>query len=212
MQSYYAARAPEYDQVYQKPERQADLRALETTMPALFAKRSVLEVACGTGYWTQFLAPLAANIVALDAAPETLAIARQRVPAASVQFVVGDAWDLPHSTPQPDAAFAGFWFSHIPKQQRTLFLAGLHQRLQAGAKVVFLDNRYVAGSSTPVAEVDANGDSWQIRPLADGSTHRVMKNFPEEVELHAMIAGLGHGGKFMVWEYFWMFEYECGAK
>ena len=77
--------------------------------------------------------------------------------------------------------------------------------------MVFIDNRYVEGSSTPVAEVDANGDSWQIRPLADGSTHRVMTNFPEEAELHAMIEGLGHNGKFTAWEYFWMFEYESGV-
>ena len=34
MQGYYAARAPEYDRVYLKPERQADLRAIEAWLPA----------------------------------------------------------------------------------------------------------------------------------------------------------------------------------
>jgi demethylmenaquinone methyltransferase/2-methoxy-6-polyprenyl-1,4-benzoquinol methylase len=29
MQDYYAARAREYDEVYRKPERQADLREIE---------------------------------------------------------------------------------------------------------------------------------------------------------------------------------------
>ena len=37
----------------------------------------VLELACGTGTWTQVLLPIAHDITAIDAAPEMLAIARQ---------------------------------------------------------------------------------------------------------------------------------------
>ena len=66
MRSYYAARAPEYDAIYLKPERQADLRAIEHWLPPVFAGANVLEVACGTGYWTQFLAPVAASVLAVD--------------------------------------------------------------------------------------------------------------------------------------------------
>lgn len=50
MQAYYAARAREYDQDCAKPERQADLRAIERWLPPLFAGTRVLEVACGTAY------------------------------------------------------------------------------------------------------------------------------------------------------------------
>lgn len=53
MQSYYAARASEYERIYAKPERQADLRRLESMIPAMFARCNVLEIASGTGYWTQ---------------------------------------------------------------------------------------------------------------------------------------------------------------
>ena len=55
MQSYYAARAGEYDAVYEKPERQADLRQIEQWLPSALYGERLLEVACGTGYWTQFL-------------------------------------------------------------------------------------------------------------------------------------------------------------
>ncbi|MGI9153857.1 MAG: class I SAM-dependent methyltransferase, partial [Rubrivivax sp.] len=75
LRAYYAARAAEYDRVYLKPERQADLRQIEAWLPARFAGRRVLDVACGTGYWTRFIAPAAAEMLALDAAPETLDIA-----------------------------------------------------------------------------------------------------------------------------------------
>src|SRR6185436_2754886 len=80
MQRYYADRAPEYDSIYAKPERQADLRAIEAWLAATLRGCTVLEIACGTGHWTQFIAPVAAGVVALDAAPETIRIAESRVP------------------------------------------------------------------------------------------------------------------------------------
>jgi hypothetical protein len=52
MREYYARRAATYERVYFKPERQADLRAMEAWLGTPFAGREVLEVACGTGWWT----------------------------------------------------------------------------------------------------------------------------------------------------------------
>ncbi len=207
LHSYYAARAPEYDQVYLKPERQADLRAIEAWLPPLFAKARVLEVACGTGYWTQFIAPLASHVLALDIAPQTLRIARQRVPQGKVDFSVGDAYRLPRHLGKFGAAFAGFWFSHIPKARRREFLRGLGDRLEPGAKVVFLDNRFVAGSSSPISEQDADGNTYQTRALADGSRHKVMKNFPSALELQSMLDGMGEHATVTNWQYFWALEY-----
>ncbi|MBU2287107.1 MAG: methyltransferase domain-containing protein, partial [Gammaproteobacteria bacterium] len=155
LQSYYAARAPEYDAIYLKPERQPDLRAIEAWLPPLFAGARVLELACGTGHWTQFIAPVAAHVVAIDAAPETLRIARSRVPASTVDFRTGDAYAPPTDASGFDAAFAGFWFSHVPRARWREFVQGLHAVLHPGARVVLLDNLWVAGSSTPIAAVDA---------------------------------------------------------
>src|SRR5687767_15141919 len=114
MQSYYAARATEYDRVYLKPERQADLRRIEEWLPDVFAGCSVLEIACGTGYWTQFFAPRCTRVVAIDAARETMEIARSRVPPGKVEFVTADAYNIPTQSMQFNAGFAGFWWSHIP--------------------------------------------------------------------------------------------------
>ena len=205
--SYYAARAAEYDRIYLKPERQADLRAIERWLPPKFAGRRVLEIACGTGYWTQFIAPAAARVLALDAAAETLAIAISRIPAANVEFRLGDAYALPQDCGRFDAAFAGFWFSHVPKDRRREFLLGLAARLEPGAPVVLLDNRYVEGSSTPLSRRDAAGDSYQSRQLADGSRHEVLKNFPSEQELLELVAGLGERARYTAWQYYWAFEY-----
>lgn len=207
MQDYYAARAPEYDRIYAKPERQDDLRAIERWLPTVFAGRSLLEVACGTGYWTQFIAPVATRVLAIDAAPETLQIARSRVADGRVEFATGDAYALPPAATGFESAFAGFWFSHVPKRRVAEFLAGLHRALVPGARVVFLDNRYVEGNSTPVSAADAEGDTWQWRTLEDGSRHRVLKNFPDEAGLRAATQGIARELHFHAWKHYWALEY-----
>lgn len=207
MIDYYAARAPEYDAVYRKPERQEDLRQIEHWLAQVLAGRSVLEIACGTGYWTQFLAPVTRRIVALDAAAETLRIARARVRAGHVSFVVGDAYAPALPDRDFDAAFAGFWLSHVPRQRIPAFLADLDAALSPGATVVLLDNRFVEGSSTPVCETDDDGNTWQERRLADGSTYRILKNFLSEPELRAATSGSANGFRYASWKHYWAVVY-----
>jgi demethylmenaquinone methyltransferase/2-methoxy-6-polyprenyl-1,4-benzoquinol methylase len=204
---YYAARAPEYDLVYAKPERQKDLRAIERWLPSRFTGLDVLEVACGTGYWTQFLAAEGRRIVAIDAAEETLAVARGRIGAPHVAFVVDDAYTLAECGGGFGASFAGFWLSHVPRDRQVAFLHNLHGRLDADATVVFLDNRYVPGSSSAIARRDADGNTYQTRRLRDGSTRDILKNFPTADELHALADAVGVRGRLTEWEHYWAFEY-----
>jgi demethylmenaquinone methyltransferase/2-methoxy-6-polyprenyl-1,4-benzoquinol methylase len=207
LRSYYAARAREYDRIYEKPERQPDLRAIEEWLPPRFAAKRVLEIACGTGYWTRFIARSAKQVAALDAAQETVDVAQMRLPPGAVEFVIGDAYALPAFAVKFEAAFAGFWFSHVPVARRTEFLRGLNDALAPGANVVLLDNLYVEGSSSPISERDAEGNTYQTRRLGDGSRHRVMKNFPSEAQLRDAVAGFARDARFTRWEYYWAFEY-----
>lgn len=209
MQDYYAARAPEYDRIYAKPERQQDLRQIERWLPPRFAGASVLEVACGTGYWTQFIAPVARQVVAVDAAPDTMRIARSRTANRDVHFVEGDAYALRSALGgrRFERGFAGFWFSHVPKSRVREFLLGFDAALEPGATVVLLDNLYVEGSSTAISETDAEGNTYQSRPLADGTTHRLIKNFPSAEELRAVTAGLSKQVEYKTWQYYWALSY-----
>lgn len=211
MQDYYGARAAEYDRIYAKPERQPDLRDMEAWLPGVFADRQVLEVACGTGYWTQFYAPATAGVVALDGAMETLRIAERRLPDAPVRWLQGDAYSLPVADRAFDGAFAGFWWSHIPLERIDAFLQGLHRALKPGAGVVFIDNLYVAGSSTPIAEQDSAGNTWQLRRLDDGSTHRVLKNFPSRDALLAAVEPHARISAYRAWGHFWALSYSLAG-
>ncbi|MEJ0007715.1 MAG: class I SAM-dependent methyltransferase [Steroidobacteraceae bacterium] len=204
---YYAARATEYDDIYRKPERQADLRKIEGWLPPLFTNRRVLEVACGTGYWTQFIAPVADHVVALDTSAEVIEIAKTRVPIRRVTFHVADAYQLPTGLGICTAAFAGFWFSHVPKGRRREFLRGLNASLATGATVILLDNRYVSGSSSALSDVDSDGNTFQVRKLKDGSTHRVLKNFPSEPELKVALQDLDLAGIYTEWDHYWAVQY-----
>jgi ubiquinone/menaquinone biosynthesis C-methylase UbiE len=190
--AYYAARANEYEKVYAKPERQADLRDLHQRMPAYFIDRSVLEIACGTGYWTRLLAARARTITAIDASPEVLAVARTHQPAAHpATFVVADAFALDAVAGSFNAAFVGFWWSHVRQADLPRFLTGLHRRLQPGSLVVVLDNKYVEGSNSPITRTDAEGNTYQRRQLERGTTHEVLKNFPSPTAVQAAIEASG---------------------
>lgn len=207
MKAYYASRAPYYDAVYERPERQADLAWMRQRLEHQMADQCVLEVACGTGYWTQFVAPVCKALCAIDATPEPLALARMRSAVNGVEFVLADAYSLPSNLGKFTAAFAGLWLSHVPIARRAMFLKNLHSSLEPGARVVFFDNSEVQCRDFPVVERDAEGNTFQQRELRDGTRHQVLKNFPNEAELVAMIAGFGASPHFQKLDNFWWFEY-----
>jgi demethylmenaquinone methyltransferase/2-methoxy-6-polyprenyl-1,4-benzoquinol methylase len=206
--AYYAARAAEYERIYDKPERQADLRRLKTLVPACFTGRNVLEIACGTGYWTQCIAPAADRVTALDINPETLAIAREKpLPQDRVRFETADVHALYPHYQGYSGAFAGFWWSHLKRSERGLFLDTLHRALAPGAVVMLLDNRFVEGSSTPISHTAAEGNTYQQRALADGRRHVVLKKFPAESDLLADVGGRGANVEYIALDYFWALKY-----
>lgn len=208
MVEYYARRASEYERVYQKPERQADLKLLADLLTTAFAAQDVLEVACGTGYWTQSIARSARSIIATDLNPEVLDIARQKdYGSCRITFLESDAYSLANVEPHWNAGFHGFWWSHIPAQEIDTFLQAFHSKLSSNAEVVMIDNAYVEKSSTPLSRKDTYGNTYQIRRLEDGSEHEVLKNFPSSSDLCARLQLVADGLTLTHLEYYWIAEY-----
>jgi SAM-dependent methyltransferase len=207
--NYYAERANEYDQIYGKPERQEDIKLLAAHLTEMLTQRTVLEVACGTGYWTQFFAKTSKSITATDYNDEVLAIARSRLAEyANVRVQHADAFALKDVGLGCDAGFAGFWWSHLEKSHIGSFLKGFHATLLPGSRVVFADNLYVEGSSTPISRIDAHGNTYQTRRLSDGRQFEVLKNFPTEQEFKAFVNGHGQNIHFKKFVYFWCGWYD----
>ena len=208
MVSYYADRAREYERVYQKPERQADLQKLRHYVQREFAGTEVFEVACGTGYWTEILARSAESVFATDINEEVLAVARSKpIDNKRVTFRREDAYALSSAPRRFTGGFSGFWWSHIPRARIREFLQGFHQVLSFGARTTFIDNTYVEGSSTLLSRTDHHGDTYQLRRLDDGSTHEVLKNFPTEPELVSAVEGLATDVRVEFLRYYWILSY-----
>lgn len=210
---YYRRRASEYEKVYEKPERQADLRVLHAVVPAFFDGQRVLDVACGTGYWTRRLAGHAASVIAIDLAPETLDIARAHSSADDgIEYRPGDAYDLAAVEGDINAALVGFWWSHVRHADLARFLAGLHRRLHRGGRVLVVDNRYVEGSNYPITRTDEDGNTYQRRVLESGVEYDVQKNFPTAAEVReAILAAGGISPGVHELPHFWYAIYEVPA-
>ena len=200
---YYARRAAEYERIYAKPERQADLSALRARIGKMFAGRKVLELACGTGYWTQVIADQAEQVTALDVNEEVLEVARSKKYKGNASFAIGDAYAPPRH-PECNGFYAGFWWSHVPLARLDAFIESATRAVAPGALLAFLDNRYVAGSSTPLSHTDAGGNTYQTRKLDDGSTHDVLKNFPTEGELIQRASRHGWGAHVELLDHYWL--------
>jgi demethylmenaquinone methyltransferase/2-methoxy-6-polyprenyl-1,4-benzoquinol methylase len=205
---YYRQRAREYESIYDKPERQADLNVLREAVAREMADQDVLEIACGTGYWTGVCAAQARSVLAVDLAEETLAIARAKeYPFGKVRFGTADAYRLEDVPGTFTAGLACFWWSHIPRERIPAFLMDWHRRLGAGARVMLLDNRFAEGSSTPIARTDARGNTFQLRKLRDGSTHEVLKNFPLGSELLALLSSSATDAGLLELPHYWCLSY-----
>jgi SAM-dependent methyltransferase len=202
---YYQQRAAEYDAVYDKPERQDDLAQLRRQLPPLVAGKRVLEIAAGTGYWTEVLAATAPSIMATDLNAETIAIAAQRqYGQADVTMRTADAYQLDAVPGDFDLVFCGFWWSHVGRAGIPRFLAGLRARVGPGTSLILLDSRYVAGSNYPITRTGPDGDTYQQRRLADGREYEVLKNFPDREEVAAALAGVATELTWTEFTYYWL--------
>ena len=148
---------------------------------------TVLEIACGTGLWTEALAGPAETVTAIDVAPEAVAIARDRVRSKNVRFEVVDAFSWTTAA-HFDVTFFAAWLSHVPMSRFEQFWQLLRGLLAEGGRVLFVDEH------VDVRDKEAylpGGDEIVERHLRDGSTFRIIKNFVDPERLERRLRGIG---------------------
>jgi demethylmenaquinone methyltransferase/2-methoxy-6-polyprenyl-1,4-benzoquinol methylase len=178
MTAYYARRAAEYERVYAGPRWQDDLAVLRPRVADFFAGRRVLEIACGTGFWTERAAERARGVHATDLNEDTLALARAKIYAAPVTFERRDAYvpHAPEAAPRFDAGLAGLWLSHVDLGRMDEFLRAFHSHLAPGAAVLMLDERATEERPNPPASrTDAAGNRYDMRRLLTSSAARASR-------------------------------------
>lgn len=206
LEEYYAQCASSYDAVYEQEERQDDLETLQEAVAELMQGHTVLELACGSGYWTEYIAIAADSVTAIDASPEMLALAAGRdVDSDVVTFVQGDARTLA-GIPEGKytACFAAGWWSHIGRAEQDKYLALLRSKLGKDALLVLLDSNQVEGVSMPIARTDADGNTYQFRLAPDGERFEIMKNYPSDSWLRKRLSNAAREVRIERLEYYWL--------
>lgn len=201
--AYYRARAREYDENLRQLERYVSLGgsltggsgdedgkevailldALERVGPV----DTALELACGTGWWTQWLAQHARHVTAVDAAEEMLALNRERVNAANVTYMLADVFSW-RPDRQFDLVFFAFWMSHVPQDRFAAFWQVVGNSLASNGRVFFIDELDTEQNRGLETRVD--GDAV-LRELEDGRQFRAVKVFYQPAALDAKLRALG---------------------
>lgn len=138
------------------------------------ARGPVLEVGCGPGHVTAFLAGHGADAAGLDLSPAMIAVARARVPAA--RFEVGDLRALPYADGALAAVVAMYSLIHLPRPDLPAAVAELARVLAPGGLLLAAVH---AGSETLHP-----GELWGIAVDIDW-------NFIEPEALFAAVAAAG---------------------
>lgn len=183
--AYYQRRAGEYDAT-----AYGDLTAARSRIDRIVAElppaRRALELACGTGMWTRALATRTTQLVAVDAALETVGRAKTRCPPA-VGFVCADVFEwVPRG--RFDLVFFAFWLSHVPSRRVPDFFDSLSRLLTPTGQVVFVDEHLGrAGKET----VSGGNHEVAQRTLSDGSEHRLVKVYVDPDRLAGQLQARG---------------------
>ncbi len=210
--AYYRARAPEYDDWWNRAngfdlgpvfaaswQRNTDqlIEALERFDP----RGDVLELAAGTGTFTEVILRHADRVTVVDASPEVLAInaARNGTGWDRVEQITTDlfAWEPPRRW---SSIVFGFWISHVPEARWPLFWSVVERALAPGGRVWFCDNAedgHAALHGPPEAKGPigdaAHPGLGELKPrvLSDGRAFTIVKRYWTPTGLEADLASLG---------------------
>jgi trans-aconitate methyltransferase len=159
---YYRQRAGEYDATSYVDVTAAAER-IDRMVADLALSGSVVELACGTGMWTRALAAVAADVTAIDSAPEALAIARQRCPD-SVRLRQADLFSW-RPDRRYDVVFFAFWLSHVPSARLAAFFATIDEALAPGGRVLIRTST-PAGATANTAPTPIRSSRCDSSPTA----------------------------------------------
>ncbi len=201
MKTYYRERASEYDEWFYRRGRYdrgtaanarwfAEVDEVVGALDVLTMSGDLLELAPGTGIWTERLLHRAATITAIDASPEMIAINRARVGSERITYVQADLFKW-RPKRQYDGVFFGFWISHVPLERLDAFLQMLSDALRPAGKLFFVDGRREPLSTAADHHLPVEGQQLMTRKLNDGRAFEIVKNFYDPSSLAARFASHG---------------------
>ncbi|HET8551256.1 MAG TPA: methyltransferase domain-containing protein [Gammaproteobacteria bacterium] len=198
---YYRARATEYDQWWLREgryDRGAALNAqwfdeaaaVSAALAAFRPAGNVLEIACGTGIWTEKLLPFADRLTALDGSAEMLAMNAQRLQSRRVDYIEADLFQW-RPTQRFDTVFFSFWLSHVPPERFAQFWELVRSCLAPSGRVFFIDSCREETSTANDHRLPAPESKQLRRRLNDGREFQIYKIFYAAANLTERLAEAG---------------------
>lgn len=213
--AYYRARAGEYDEWFYRLNRYDRGEALNQqwfdevaiVLQAVKGLRhvpDVLELACGTGIWTQELASLADNVTAVDASDEVIAINREKLNAPNVQYQQADlfTWEPER---QYNLVFFSFWLSHVSPERLDSFLSVVNRATKPGGRIFMIDSRPDEASTAKDNPLRDDEHIYRTRKLNDGSTYTIVKVFYEPTESKHKLANAGFNAAVRTTDHYFIY-------
>lgn len=211
--TYYHERANEYEKVYQIKDEQEDLLTAANYFQKTFAEKSVIEIACGTGYWTEQISKTASSIFSTDINHSLIDIAKKRTYFSPVQFEVADMYKI-DTAHKYDGLFAGFIWSHILIQDLDNFILNMSKLITKEGDLVFIDSKQVEGgvhAMENISRIDLYGNTFQTRKLENGKQFEVLKNFPDHSFLINKLEGISTDIRILDLKHYWILHAKNNA-
>ena len=200
--AYYRARAPEYDAWadrdgdFDRGERNegwhAEKRRLAAALHEFRPAGSILEIAGGTGQWTEQLVRYSALLTVLDVAPEALEQNLQRMAQRTRMIEYHEAdiftWEPPE---RYDVVFFSYWLSHVPPECFEEFWHQVRRCLKPSGRVFFIDNLLSQKAAELDPETPAGDGVSVLREGPDGNLYRVWKVLWRPDDLRRVLSNLG---------------------
>lgn len=170
---------------YEKENDTDGFKEIEHLIADLFTDRDVLEIACGTGYWTAMIARVARSVMATDLNRSMITEAERLLSGCgNVRFSEADAYSLKNINSLFSGAVSVLWWCHVPKGSIPVFLNTLHSKLKPGARVLHVCQLEDLDSINHM--IDPNGDAIALRK-AEERVYKIVKNIPSEAYLRELL-------------------------
>src|SRR5438128_7472837 len=131
---------------------------------------SVLELGCGTGYFTRELARSGADVVAIDVSPDLLEIAKANSSAPNVRYEIQNAYALTYPDGVFDSVVGSSVLHHLEIEEA---LREIYRVLQAGGAIYFTEPNML----NPQIAIQKNVP-WVKRRLGDSPDETAFFRWP----------------------------------
>jgi len=216
--AYYQARASEYDEWFLRQGRYdrgtelnsqwfQEVEQVRSALDQFKPYGQILEIACGTGLWTQRLSEQADQIMAIDAVGEVVTLNQQRLQSARVKYVQANIfeWQLKE---QYDVVCISFWLSHVPEEYFESFWRMVRCATKPGGRVFFVDSKYEPTSTARDHQLREKQSETILRRLNDGREYEIVKIFYEKDDLGKRLNQIGWKAEVKETEHYFIYG-EC---